>query len=163
MELSKKLARTCGIFFKMRHYVTPETLELLYYSLFYSFLSCGIAVWGLTHPSVLDSLFKVQKRVIRAISFKHRFTRTTPLFCKHKILKLHDIHSLKSLCFVYECSNNSITPVFDSILTSYKLSIATTPDKHVKEIYTNRCQHDTVWEKICQIAGGILWNNLSVE
>ena len=24
-ELSKKLARTCGIFFRMRHYVTPET------------------------------------------------------------------------------------------------------------------------------------------
>ena len=33
-ELSKKLPRTCGIFFRMRHYVTPETLKLLYHSLF---------------------------------------------------------------------------------------------------------------------------------
>ena len=34
-ELSKKLARNCGIFFKIRHYVNPDTLKLLYYSLFY--------------------------------------------------------------------------------------------------------------------------------
>ena len=111
-------------FFRMRHYVTPETLKLLYYSLFYSFLSYGIAIWGLTHPSVLDRLFKVQKRVI----CKDRFTRTTPLFYEHKILKLHDIHSLKLLSFVYECSNNSITSVLTVILTSDKLSVATTPD-----------------------------------
>ena len=40
-ELSKKLVRNCGIFFKIRHYVNPDTLKLLYYSLFYSFLSYG--------------------------------------------------------------------------------------------------------------------------
>ena len=59
-ELSKKLGRTCGIFFRMRHYVTPETLKLLF-SLFYSFLSYSIVVWGLTHPTTLDHLFKVQE------------------------------------------------------------------------------------------------------
>ena len=112
-ELSKKLAITCDIFFRMRHYVTPETLKLLYYSLFYSFLSYGIVIWGLTNSSVLDHLFKVQKRVIRAISFKDRYTHTT-LFYELKILKLHDIHFVRLLCFVYECTNNSITPVFDS-------------------------------------------------
>ena len=53
-ELSKKLARTTGIFFKIRHYVARETLKLLYYSLFYSFISYAIVVWGLTHPIVLD-------------------------------------------------------------------------------------------------------------
>ena len=53
-ELSKKLARTTGIFFKIRHYVSHETLKLLYYSLFYSFISYTIVVWGLTHPIVLD-------------------------------------------------------------------------------------------------------------
>ena len=37
-ELSKKLARTTGIFFKIRYYVSRETLKLLYYSLFYSFI-----------------------------------------------------------------------------------------------------------------------------
>ena len=120
----------------MRHYVTPETLKLLYYSLCYSFLFYGIVTWGLTDPTILDRLFKVQKRVIRAISFKDRYTHTTPLVYELKILKLHDIHSLKLLCFIYECTNNSINQLLTVFSTNYKLFIATTPDKHLKEIHT---------------------------
>ena len=48
------------------------------------------------------------------------------------MLKLHDIHSLKLLCFVYECTNNSITLAFDSFSTNYKLFMATTLDKHLR-------------------------------
>ena len=62
-QLSKKLFRSVGIFFKIRHYVTPKTLKLLYYSLFHSFIYYGIAVWGLTHPTILDHLCKMQKKL----------------------------------------------------------------------------------------------------
>ena len=48
-ELYKKLSRTTGIFFKIRHYIPNETLICLYNSLFSSFLSYGIIVWGLTY------------------------------------------------------------------------------------------------------------------
>ena len=61
-ELSKKLARTTGIFFKITHYVTPDTLKLLYYSLFCSFTSYGISVWRLIHPTTLVPFFRVQKK-----------------------------------------------------------------------------------------------------
>ena len=61
-ELSKKLARTTGIFFKIRHYVSLETLKLLYSFLFYSFVSYGITVWDLTHPTILDRLCKLQTK-----------------------------------------------------------------------------------------------------
>ena len=47
-ELSKKLSRTIGIFYKIRHFVPYEVLKLLYYSLFHSFLSYGIA-FGVLH------------------------------------------------------------------------------------------------------------------
>ena len=59
----KKLSRSVGIFFRIKHYVTPETLKLLYYSLFHSFISYGISVWGLTHPTILDPLCKIQKKL----------------------------------------------------------------------------------------------------
>ena len=123
--------------------------------MFYSFLSYGIAIWGLTHPSVLDRLFKVQKRVICAISFKDKFTHTTPLFYEHKILKLHDIHSLKLLCFVYECSNNSITPVFDSYFNKLQT---------VHSYNTRQASEGNIYlTGVNTIHYGILWNNLSVE
>ena len=46
-ELSKKLARTIGIFYNVRHLIPLETLKILYYSLFYSFVSCGKHCLGL--------------------------------------------------------------------------------------------------------------------
>ena len=67
-ELSKKHARTCGIFCKLRQYVSPEILNVLYYSLFFSIVSYHISIWGLTHPSTLDILFKLQKTAIRIMT-----------------------------------------------------------------------------------------------
>ena len=61
---SKKLARTVGIFYKVRHLMSLETLKILYYSLFYSFVSYGITVWGLTHKSYLDPIIIAQKKIL---------------------------------------------------------------------------------------------------
>ena len=63
-EPSKKLARTIGIFYKIRHFVPYEILQLLYYSLFYSFISYGIAVWGFTYKSYVQKLFLIQKKLL---------------------------------------------------------------------------------------------------
>ena len=132
--------------------------------MFYSFLSYGIVVWGLTHPSILDRLFKVQKRVIHTISFKDRYTRTAPLFYELKILKLHYIHSLKLLCFVYECTNNSITPVFDSFFNQLQTVHSYNTRKASKgNIYLTSVNTTQYGKRSAKLAGGTLWNNLSVQ
>ena len=106
-KLSKKLARTSAIFFQIRHYVSHQTLKLLYCSSFYSFISYGISVWGLTHPTVLDPLYKLQKKVVRAITLNNKYTHTTPLSYNLRLLKINEILSLKLLCFVYDCRQGS--------------------------------------------------------
>ena len=80
-----------------------ETLKLLYYSLFYCSISYCTSVWGLIHPSMLDPLNKLQKKVIRGILFKDQLTHSTPLFSELQILKLNGIYSLQLLCSVFEC------------------------------------------------------------
>ena len=45
-ELSKKLARTCGTFFKIRNLLPLDVLICLYNALFLSFLQYGLIVWG---------------------------------------------------------------------------------------------------------------------
>ena len=69
-ELSKKLARTCGIFFKVRHLLPRNVLVSLYNSLFASFLQYGIVVWGLTCDSYIKPIFILQKKAVRAIAFE---------------------------------------------------------------------------------------------
>ena len=113
-ELSKKLARICGIFFKVRHFLPINILILLYNSLFSPFLQYGILVWGLTFESYINPVLLLQKRVIRAIAFEHFTSSTTPLFSDLKILKLHDLFKLKLLTFVYECANKISPSCFHS-------------------------------------------------
>ena len=110
------------MFFKIRHYVSSDTLKLLYYSLFYPFISYGIVVWGLTHPTILDCLFRLQKRVVRAISFKDIYAHSTPLFYKLKLLELFDIHTLNLLSLVHECQNNQSVQPFDDYFTPISFS-----------------------------------------
>ena len=47
-ELSKKLSRTVELLYKIRHYTPLEKFKLLYFGIFYPFLSYGVQVWGLT-------------------------------------------------------------------------------------------------------------------
>ena len=62
-ELSKKLARTCGIFFRIRYLLPTATLITLYNALFMSFLQYGIVAWGQTFDSYIEPLSKLQKEL----------------------------------------------------------------------------------------------------
>ena len=55
-ELSKKLARTAGLFY----YAPKDTFMLLHHGLFASFLAYGISVWGSILPPtlILSSYFR---------------------------------------------------------------------------------------------------------
>ena len=102
-ELSKKLARIVGIFYKVRHLIPLETFKILFYSLFYSFVSYGITVWGLTHKSYLDPIIIAQNKILRVMTFSEINAHTAPLFSQLGILKVHDIHQFQILSFVYDC------------------------------------------------------------
>ena len=67
-ELSKKLARTCGILFKVRGLLPKSILIMLYNALFLSFVQYGIIVWDQTFASYLAPLSKLKKIAVRAIS-----------------------------------------------------------------------------------------------
>ena len=114
-ELSKKRARNCGIFFKVRLFLPLNILICLYNSLFSSFLQYGILVWGLTHETHINPVILLQKRVVRAISFEHFTSSSTPIFFNLKILKLHDLFKLKLLSFAYDCVNKTSPSCFHSL------------------------------------------------
>ena len=112
------------------------------------------------------------KRVVTVLSQRRSLLNTncvcvcctTPLFYEHKILKLHDIHSLKLLCFVYECSNNSITPVFDSYFNQLQtVHSYNTRQASKGNIYLTGVNTTQYGKRSAKFPGGILWNNLSVE
>ena len=109
-ELSKKLARTCGILLKIRDLLPTNTLINVYNSLFMSFLQYGIIVWGQASALYIEPIFKLQKKALRAISHEHPRSHTLPMFKALKLLRLQDIFKFRMLIFVFE-SINKMNPV----------------------------------------------------
>ena len=85
---------------------TPlETLHSVYYGLVYPYLSyCNIA-WGTTFQSHLETLNRLQKRIIRLIHCESYLDHSEPLFRKSKILKLRDLIVYSILIYVFKNMN----------------------------------------------------------
>ena len=71
-QLSLQLARTCGIFHRLREYVTIETLRMLYYSLVYNRVQYGISIWGTATKSRLYEINVRLNNIVRTISWKKK-------------------------------------------------------------------------------------------
>ena len=116
----KKVKRNCGILSKIRYFVDLKTRTKLYYSLIYPFLIYGILAWGSTYPTTLDPLFKLQKKVIRVITFSSFDEKHSPLFKRLDIIKLNDITFLYISVFMYKYHHSILPPVFYNFFTKVK-------------------------------------------
>jgi hypothetical protein len=160
-ELCKKLSRTSGIFFKVRHYCPLPMLVCLYNSLFSSFLNYGIAAWGLTYESYLKPLFRLQKKVLRCIKFEPFSAPSAPIFQSLKILKLEDTLHLNILTFVYKAINKLSPSHFHNYFQ---------PNSTIHKIGTRQATRGDLFKSLrnttlyglqtIQYFGSKLWNTL---
>ena len=163
-ELSKKLARTCGMFFKIRNLLPLDVLICLYNALFLSILQYGLIVWGQTYASYIEPVFRLQKKAIRAISFQPRLSPSLPIFKDLKLLKLSDIFELRLLTFVFD-SVNKTSPecfhnffVFNSSVHQY-----CTRQASQRDLYLTRQNSLQYGLKSLRYLGAKLWNTLPAE
>ena len=116
-ELSKKLARTVGLFYKIRHYAPQDTLLLFYHAIFAPFLAYDVSVWGLTCPSLLNPISVPQKKVLRVITFSDKNAPSIPIFDSSKVLKFNDMITMHIVSFVYECVHDLSPAYFSNYIT----------------------------------------------
>ena len=126
--------------------------------------SYEISVWGLTYPSLIDSIFVIQKKVIRAITFNIGTARSTPLFDRLQILKLYQNFQLQILSFVFECINNLSPACFKYYFVSIcDIHHIGTNQTKKGDLYVEH--RNTTWYGIRSIhyAGARYWNKLPTE
>ena len=97
-SIANKVSKYIGILNKLKKYVSPKTLLLVYNSFILSSLDYRILVWGYN----TDRLFKLQKRAVRVISKSKFNAHTNLLFQNLEILKIGDPHKLHVLKFYYK-------------------------------------------------------------
>ena len=108
--ISNKLWKYTGILNKLKHYLPPYILIILYFSMVNAHLNYGILVWAF----VPKRLIKIQKRTIRTITCSKYNAHTEPLFKIMDILRLGELLDINALKFYYNISpwNTSLILLF---------------------------------------------------
>ena len=116
--MESKVKKSIGILSKLRYFVSLNTLRNLYYALIYPFLTYALIVWGCTYSSTLQSLFILQKRSIRIITFTKYYEHTSMLFKSLNIIKLIDLVTFHVAVFMKKFYNILLPSVYDDFFRS---------------------------------------------
>jgi len=121
--VKSKISKGIGIICKARKALNSDTLKTLYYSFVYPYLVYCIENWGLASKIYIDSLFKLQKRLIRIIAGVNYLAHTASLFSQKEIMPLFKIYIYTVLVFMFKVYNNmfpsSITRMFTMNMESH--------------------------------------------
>ena len=109
--ISNKISRNIGIINKLKNILPFNILKLLYNNLVLPHITYCILTWGQCSKRIL----KLQKKVVRIISYKGKFSHSDPLFNKTEILKIDDLYKLNILKFYYNLKNNCLPAYFRSL------------------------------------------------
>ena len=89
-HVSLKLTKTIGILNRLKHELPLLILKTIYNTLFLSHLNYRILLWG----SEIESIHKLQKRVLRIISGSKFNAHTEPICKEEQLLKVNEIYKL---------------------------------------------------------------------
>ena len=84
-----------GILYKLRYFVSINTMKQLYYTLIYPYLNYGLMSWGTACQTRLKRIKIKQNKCLRCIFFANKTETATPYYTLLKILKLENVFNFK--------------------------------------------------------------------
>ena len=164
--ISKKIARTIGLMYKLRHFVPQDILKMLYYSLIYPFLIYAAPIWGNTHNNLINTIHILQKKILRIITFNKTVFSTNgppihslPLFNELNILTIFDIFKLEIIKFVHDSLNKNNPNQFHNYF-SYPSNLHNTLSNRQNNLNIPQVRTTTYGLKSIKYSGAIIWNDI---
>ena len=99
-SITSILNKACSAIRLLKPFLTINTLRMIYFSYAHSILSYGIIFWGNSHAYHTNSIFKIQKRIIRIITNSGSHDTCHQLFKQFQILSLPSQYILSPTVFV---------------------------------------------------------------
>ena len=108
-HLKDKIVKGSYILSKLRHYTCLSTLKMVYFSLIHPHLSYCATAWGGAAPSTILPLFRLQKKIVRIITFNPYDSHSSPIFHSLHILPLDYLYKFNLALILHKINNNTIT------------------------------------------------------
>ena len=102
----KQIAKSMGIIFRSRFFLSSITKLTLYYTLIYPYIVYCNCAWSSTYVSNLNSIYYLQKRAVRAITNSDYRAHSAPLFSNLVILDIFQVNTLEIAKFMFYYRNN---------------------------------------------------------
>ena len=109
--LKNKLLKMLWIIKNVSYFVNISAMIKLYYALFYPHLMYCIEICGHGYVSNLNSIYLIQKKILKIIFNKPNDFSTVSLFKENKILSLYDICKYKTCIYMYKIFNKLCHPI----------------------------------------------------
>jgi predicted amino acid racemase len=114
--ISKKVIKASSIISRVRHFTNLNALKLIYYTLVYPYLIYGNLIWGNTYKTRIKKLMRIQKKIVRLITFKPYSEHTETIFKNLEILNVYQINDFLTGIFMFRYFNLKNLP---EIFTNY--------------------------------------------
>ena len=129
-NISSKITRGIGILRKARPYLNESTIQQLYYTCVYPYLSYCNIVWGNAYAVYLTKIVNMPKKIVRMIENTKFRAPTSELFRKLKILKCHCIYRFQVAQFINKYTENLLPPLFAYLFIQHIVAYIISPIFH---------------------------------
>ena len=159
-HIARIVSKYNGIFRRIKPFLPSDTLATLYNTLVFPYLNYCVIIWGDKNNANINSLFLMQKRIIRTCTNSMWLAHTDPLFYSLKTLKVCDLYTFQTAQFMYRYHHNQLPPGIldqDYFMTNMDVhdhNTRSSTDYHVRRTNTKFA------ENTLRIQGAMLWNSL---
>ena len=100
--VKNKVAKDIGIICKARKFLNKKVLLTLYNTFIFPYLIYCVEIWGCAKKTHLASLYILQKRLVRTITFADKLAHTGPIFKDIEVLPLAKLIHCRIGLFMYK-------------------------------------------------------------
>ena len=160
-SVNVKVSRGCYMLSKLRHLMNLDTLKMLYYSLVYPYLTYCITSWGGAPNTTIAPLIRLQKKVIRIMTFHSYDSPSLPIFSKLQILPLNSIYNMSLSTLIHKFYKNKLISPDNLILLSQTHNYSTRLSKS-SNYYLN-INRTNLGQQTYLTKGIKIWQTLPIE
>ena len=159
--LLRRKSRKIGILYRIRHFVSRKVLVLLYNAFILPHITYGLEVWGAAHKTHLNPILVLQKRIVRAITFKHFRHHADPLFYELRILDVYKEYNYLIGLFMHDLLNNNLPHLIIDYVSFLSHSYNTR--NKAKCNLENPKIKTSVGKQSITYAGSLIWNKIPTQ
>jgi len=158
---ANKCSKNLGIIRKLSKTVPTRILTTLYSTLIHPYLNYCNIIWASQPTTLLEKLYRIQKKAIRIITHNKWNTHALPLFRNLNLLTIHDINKIQTGCFTYSAIHSLLPQTFSCYFQSNS-SIHQHDTRSSSHLHVlNRST--TLRSFATRIRAPILWNALTPD